>query len=148
MASHGSCHGTSRKASKSSFKLRLGSFLVLAIAVIGLAAWQLRPAPSSGATADQTMQITMAGFDPPNLTVPANKTTTILLKNPDSAHHTDGGGIHEFAIPELGIDVKVQPESSGIATIPAVAPGTYTFYCDTCCGGKENPSMRGKLVVS
>ena len=147
MASHGSCHGTSRKASKSSFKLRLGAFLALAIAVVGLAAWQLRPAPS-GATADQTVQITMAGFDPTNLTVPAGKATTVLFKNPDSAAHTDGGGVHEFAIPELGIDVKVPPESSTVATIPAVAPGTYTFYCDTCCGGKANPAMRGTLTVS
>jgi heme/copper-type cytochrome/quinol oxidase subunit 2 len=26
-------------------------------------------------------------------------------------------------------------------------PGTYVMYCDTCCGGKESPSMRGTIVI-
>jgi peptide/nickel transport system substrate-binding protein len=25
--------------------------------------------------------------------------------------------------------------------------GTYTFYCDICCGGKANPTMNGQIVV-
>jgi hypothetical protein len=32
-------------------------------------------------------------------------------------------------------------------TAPANA-GTFTWYCDICCGGKENPSMQGKLTVT
>jgi len=32
-------------------------------------------------------------------------------------------------------------------TIPAAAPGEYAFYCDTCCGGKDNPAMQGILKI-
>jgi cytochrome c oxidase subunit 2 len=80
--------------------------------------------------------------------VAANKVSSIRLVNPDSSMHTDGGGVHQLAIPELGIDVKVQPQSDTLLTIPAVAPGRYAFYCDVCCGGKENPQMQGTLIVS
>ncbi len=90
----------------------------------------------------------MAGFTPPSLAVSANKPTTIRLVNPDSSHHTDGGGLHQFSAPGLGLDVKVQPKSETVFTIPASKTGTYTFYCDVCCGGKENPSMQGTIVVS
>ena len=69
------------------------------------------------------------------------------LVNPDSSHHTDGSGLHQFAIPELGLDVRVNPQSATVFTIPAAPAGTYTFYCDVCCGGKENPAMRGTLTV-
>jgi heme/copper-type cytochrome/quinol oxidase subunit 2 len=27
------------------------------------------------------------------------------------------------------------------------APGEYDIYCDTCCGGKESPTMHGTLLV-
>ena len=141
------CHGKRTTPTSHRLWARLATFAVLAIVVIGIAAWQLRPQRSTG-TADRTVTVTMAGFEPSSLTVPANQATTVLLKNPDSPYHNDGGGVHEFAIPELGIDVKIDPRNSVIATIPTTAPGTYTFYCDTCCGGKANPSMRGTLVVS
>ena len=41
----------------------------------------------------------------------------------------------------------VQPETIAVVTIPAAAPGDYAFYCDTCCGGKENPTMQGVLKI-
>lgn len=89
----------------------------------------------------------MGGFTPGDISVPANRASTIRLVNPDSNMHTDGGGVHQLAIPELGIDVKVQPRSEALVNIPAVVPGRYAFYCDVCCGGKENPMMQGTLIV-
>jgi len=71
----------------------------------------------------------------------------LWLLNPDSPYHTDGGGIHGFTVPDLNIDVRVQPESNMLVEIPASAPGEYDFYCDTCCGGSENPAMWGVLRV-
>ena len=67
----------------------------------------------------------------------------------DTSMHSDGGGRHQFAIDALGIDWKVGPLSSKVFefTAPSAA-GTYTWYCDICCGGKENPSMQGKLTVT
>jgi heme/copper-type cytochrome/quinol oxidase subunit 2 len=55
---------------------------------------------------------------------------------------------HQFAVPDLGIDVKVQPRSSAVVTLPAAKAGRYAFCYDTCCGGKDNPTMQGKLIVS
>jgi heme/copper-type cytochrome/quinol oxidase subunit 2 len=26
-------------------------------------------------------------------------------------------------------------------------PGTYDVWCDTCCGGEENPVMHGRIVI-
>lgn len=129
------------------FRLRLALFVVITLLVLGTAAWLLRPRalPAGG---NQTVTITMAGFTPSTLTIPAGQPVTIRLVNPDTKFHADGGGVHQFAVPELGLDVMIQPKSTALVTIPAAAPGRYIFYCDVCCGGKENPTMRGTLVVS
>ena len=129
------------------FWMRLAIFAGILLLVAGTAAWLMRPQASPTA-ADQTVTVTMAGFQPAELEIPADQPATVRLINPDSAFHTDGGGVHQFASPELGVDVKVQPESEAVVEIPASQPGTYTFYCDVCCGGKENPAMRGTVVVS
>jgi len=67
----------------------------------------------------------------------------------DTPYHSDGGGWHQFAIDELGIDWKVGPQSSQVFELTApMTARTYNFYCDICCGGKENPSMQGILTVT
>ncbi|MBI4498065.1 MAG: cupredoxin domain-containing protein [Chloroflexi bacterium] len=128
------------------FGLRLGVFLAVVVLVVGVAFWLLRPPPSSQ-SADLTVTMTMAGFQPGRLTIPAGQPIAVRLVNPDSRFHTDGGGVHQFAIPDLGIDVRVQPESAMVVQLPAAQPGTYAFYCDVCCGGKESPTMQGAIVV-
>ena len=133
---------------KSRFWLRLVIFAGAVLIVAGATAWLLRPEAPSSEAADQTVKVTMAGFEPAKLQIPAGEPATVRLVNPDSAFHTDGGGVHQFASPDLGVNVKVQPESEVVVEIPASKPGTYTFYCDVCCGGKENPAMRGTVVVS
>jgi cytochrome c oxidase subunit 2 len=78
---------------------------------------------------------------------PADRLVRVRIVNPDSSHHSDGGGVHGFTIVKLGVDAKVQPETTQVVTIPPSAAGEYAFYCDTCCGGKENPSMQGVLKL-
>ena len=134
----------------STFRVRLAVFTILALAVVGGAAYSLWPrtlATSDPAPADLTMRIDMGGFTPPTLIAPAGRPVRLRIVNPDSSHHSDGGGVHGFTIVALGIDARVQPETTSVVTIPATAPGDYAFYCDTCCGGKENPAMRGVLRV-
>lgn len=139
------CHHHGRR---SNLRLRLLVFLGI-VAVVGFTAFQLAfPDMGDKAAADEAITITMGGFTPNPLQIDANTTTTLRLDNPDSSHHTDGGGVHQFAVPALGIDILVQPRSSEVITIPATEAGEYAFYCDTCCGGKENPSMQGTLVVN
>lgn len=143
------CAGHSRPSRhRRRLGLRLLSFAVISLFVVGSAAWLLRPRGEPGGSADARVTITMAGFEPERIEIKAGQPTSVMLINPDSPFHSDGGGVHQFAIPGLGVDAKVQPRSSALITVQASTPGTYEFYCDTCCGGKENPSMRGKLVVS
>lgn len=89
----------------------------------------------------------MAGFKPAVLQVRAGRAIRVRIVNPDNRFHSDGGGWHQLAIPALGIDKRIPPETTEILEIPATAAGDYTFYCDVCCGGKENPSMQGVLRV-
>lgn len=150
---------------RSTTGLRSVAFFGLALAIVAAGFWLTRPkelafiefgpsprpgAPSVasvGAPADLTMRIDMAGFSPPELRVTPGRAVRLKLVNPDNSHHTDGGGVHGFTVPGLGIDVRVPPETNMVVTLPAAEPGDYEFWCDTCCGGKENPSMQGTIRV-
>ena len=138
------------RLSSAGFHLRVGIFVVLAFALITAAIVVLQPpelATADPDPVDLVLRIDMAGFTPPDLTAPAGRPLRVRIVNPDNAHHTDGGGVHGFTIVALGIDARVQPETTQVVTIPASAAGDYAFYCDTCCGGKENPSMQGTLKI-
>jgi len=94
------------------------------------------------------MRISMGGFTPNALTVRSGEEVRINLINLDNAYHSDGGGNHNFVLPGLGISVLVEPEGQRVFSVTASSPGTYTWYCDICCGGKDNPAMVGTLVVT
>ena len=131
--------------------LRLAAFagiaLLVATVAIGLVVSRLAGPAATDATAI-AVDASMGGFDPPALTVSAGETVRVELSSMDTSMHSDGGGWHQFAIDELGVDWKVGPLSSEVFELAAPAtPGTYTWYCDICCGGKENPSMQGTLTV-
>lgn len=145
-----SCHGPQRNRTPSlgraGLARRAAIFLTLAAAVV-VAAAMLWPRGAGVAEADTTVTITMGGFSPKVITAPASRPLRVQIVNPDSQFHSDGGGWHQLAIPALGVDARVAPRSESIVEIPAAAPGDYPFYCDVCCGGKENPSMQGVLRV-
>ncbi len=126
----------------------LGALAVLSVAAF-LAAEPLRSRPAAsepGASVPQ-VYVSMAGFEPRMLAAQAGQELKVQFVNPDSRFHTDGGGWHQFRIDGVGIDVRIPPSSQPTVTLPALAAGTYEFYCDVCCGGKENPAMRGLLEV-
>ena len=138
--------------SASSRPLRLAAFGVIVLVIGGVAlalvAGRLQGPAASDAAALQ-VHASMGGFEPPTMAVKAGQTVRVEFTSMDTPYHSDGGGWHQLAIDELGIDWKVGPESSQVfeLTAPATA-GTYTWYCGICCGGKANPSMRGTLTVS
>lgn len=141
-----------RKARERQKQVRGIIFAVLVLGVLGLATYLLKdaffkpaPPPMAGNVID--VQADMAGFDKKEIRIKAGQTVTIRLTSLDNAHHTDGGGKHQWAVDELGVDVVAQPESSNYATFTPSEPGEYTFYCDICCGGRANPTMNGTLVV-
>ncbi len=95
-----------------------------------------------------TMRISMAGYSPNVLVAKPGETLTIDWWNTDNAMHLDGGGLHTLIAPELGINEKLPAESRKTIQITApTTPGDYDFYCDSCCGGKESPTMHGTLRV-
>ena len=126
----------------------LGALAVLSVAAF-LAAEPLRSRPAASEPGGSVPQVyvSMAGFEPRMLTASAGQEFKMQFVNPDSQFHTDGGGWHQFRIDGVGIDVRIPPSSQPTVTLPALAAGTYEFYCDVCCGGKANPAMRGVLEV-
>lgn len=131
---------------------RSAIFGVIVVSVLGLAGFYLvkaftRPAVEAMAGNVIDVQASMSGFDQKEIRVKAGQPVTIRLTSLDNSHHTDGGGKHQWAVDELGVDIIAQPESSNYMTFTPEKTGTYTFYCDICCGGKANPTMNGQIIV-
>ena len=122
--------------------------LVLGVVAVSLIASRLLPASPTDMSAVQ-VRASMGGFEPASLEVKAGQVVRVEFSSTDTSFHSDGGGWHEFAIDALGIDQKVGPESSRVFEFTApTKPGSYAWYCNICCGGKENPSMQGRLTVT
>ncbi|MBI3746513.1 MAG: cupredoxin domain-containing protein [Chloroflexi bacterium] len=132
--------------------LRIALFAVLALVIgggaIGLVVSRLIGPAATDAAAIQ-VRASMGGFNPPALTVKAGQAVKVEFSSTDTSMHSDGGGWHQFAIDALGINWKVGPETTKVFEFTApVTAGTYSWYCDICCGGKANPTMQGKLTVT
>jgi len=141
-----------QEARKRQSRIRSAAFAVIVIGVLGLAGYYIKSAffrppsePMSGNVID--VEASMSGFDQKEIHVKAGQPVTIRLTSIDNSHHTDGGGKHQWAVDELDVDVIAQPESSNTVTFTPDKAGTYTFYCDICCGGKANPTMNGQIIV-
>ena len=103
-----------------------------------------RPVAAAG-TID--VQSSMAGFTPSVITVKAGQSVTLDWWTQDAAVHLQGG-VHTMISPDLGLDEQLPAESrrSVTWTVPD-KPGTYDVWCESCCGGKDSPTMHGKIVV-
>ena len=133
-------------------KIRSAVFAVVVIGVLGLAGYYLkqaffRPAPPPMAGNVIDVAASMDGFDKTEIHVKVGQPVTIRLTSMDNSAHTDGGGKHQWAVDELGLNLIAQPESSNTITFTPTKAGTYDFYCDICCGGRANPTMNGTLIV-
>ena len=133
-------------------KIRAVAFVFIGVVVLGLAGYFLvsaffQPAPPALAGNVIDVQADMAGFDLKLIRLKAGEPVTVRLTSLDNSHHTDGGGKHQWAVDELGVSLVAPPEGSNYATFTPEKSGTYTYYCDICCGGRANPTMQGTLVV-
>lgn len=133
-------------------KRRLYTYSVLVIGVLFIAGYLLIQAfspPKLQAVSDKVIDIeaTMGGFSKQVIRVKSGEPITIRLTSLDNQYHTDGGGQHQWAVDEFKVSVIAQPKSSNMVTFVPTTPGTYTFYCDICCGGRANPAMQGSLIV-
>ena len=94
-----------------------------------------------------SMQISMAGYSPHVLDAAPGKTLTVEWWNQDNAMHLQGG-VHTLVSDSLGIRESLPAESHKTIRITApMTPGDYDFWCDSCCGGKDSPTMHGTLRV-
>lgn len=141
-----------RQAHHRQQRIRFIVFAVIIVGVLSLAGYYLysgffrsAPPPMAGNVID--IKADMAGFDMKEIRLKVGEPVTIRLTSLDNSHHTDGGGKHQWAIDELSVDIVAQAESSNYTTFTPEKPGTYTFYCDICCGGRANPTMNGSLIV-
>jgi len=141
-----------QRARERQTKIRAVAFVFIGVAVLSLAGYFLvsafiKPAPPAMAGNVIDVQADMAGFDLKLIRVKVGEPVTVRLTSLDNSHHTDGGGKHQWAVDELGVSIVAPPEGANYATFTPNQPGTYTFYCDICCGGRANPTMQGTLVV-
>ncbi len=141
-----------KKARQRGQKIRTVIFAAIGFSVLGLAGYLLvtaffkpGPPPMAGNVID--VEASMSGFDLKNIRLKVGEPVTLRLTSLDNAHHTDGGGKHQWAVDELGVSVIAPPEGSNSATFTPTQAGTFTYYCDICCGGRANPTMQGTLEV-
>lgn len=130
-----------------------GAALVMAVAVLGLAATLfVRPFTRGNAAPDDStvVRISMSGWSQKIVEATTKEPLQITMVNLDNPFHTDGGGWHNFVVPELDFEARVAPEGTETfaVDVSSLPPGDYLFYCDICCGGKDNPFMQGTLRVS
>ncbi len=132
-------------------KVRAIAFSLITLVVLGVSVGLLISAfsPKTPAPAANTIDLAadMSGFNMKEVRVKAGQPVTIRLTSLDGPHHTDGGGKHQWAVDEFGVSVVAPAEGSNSATFTPNKPGTYTYYCDICCGGRANPTMQGQLIV-
>jgi heme/copper-type cytochrome/quinol oxidase subunit 2 len=127
-------------------------YVAVVVSVVLVAGWLVaRPLVRGwlpGSSADVLLvKANMTGFQPYLLRAKVGKPIKLRLESLDTRFHLDGGGRHQFAIDERGVDVIAPPLGSVDVTFTVSEPGTYQFYCSICCGGKANPTMWGRLIV-
>jgi cytochrome c oxidase subunit 2 len=131
-------------------RLRPFLFGVIVVAVLLGGLWLAfgnfltRPAAAVGSI---SVQSSMAGFTPAEIHVKAGSTVTLDWWTEDASMHLQNG-VHTMISPELGLNESLPAESRrAVAWTVPDKPGTYDVWCDSCCGGKGNPQMHGKIVV-
>lgn len=131
--------------------LAFGGIVVAVLVVGGVLAFGDffdRPDAAADATAGTIdVQSSMAGFTPSEIHVTAGRTAVLNWWTDDAAPHLQGG-VHTMIAPDLGLREELPAEGrrTVVWNVPD-KPGTYDVYCDSCCGGKDSPTMHGKIVV-
>jgi plastocyanin len=117
--------------------LSVSAIFLTAVAVVACGGDEPTPEPTPVPAIE--VQASEFAFDPDQITISSEGSTTIRLVN---------GGIveHDFTIDELDFQVAVPIGETAEGTLTDVAPGTYKFYCTV--PGHEVNGMVGELVVT
>jgi heme/copper-type cytochrome/quinol oxidase subunit 2 len=140
------------RAERRAARIRVLSFSLLLVSVLGTGVW-LASADLFGQRGSATgpaaiaVRASMAGFTPRVIEAKAGEPVAIDFWTTDAAIHL-AGGVHTFISDELGIYEQLRAESRRtFSFIAPSAPGDYDVYCDTCCGGRDSPTMHGVIRV-
>jgi len=139
-----------RAAERNGRHIRMAAFGAIVVAVLGVGGYLafgdfLERAPATAGAI--SVQSSMAGFTPSEIRVKAGEAVRLDWWTDDSAIHL-AGGVHTLISPALGLYEELPAEGRRTVAFQApAAPGTYDIYCDTCCGGKDSPTMHGAIVV-
>lgn len=132
--------------------LRTATFGLVAVAVLGLGVYLaggvfVGPRQTTQMAAAVPMRISMAGFDPAVIHARPGETVMLDWWNTDGAIHLVNA-VHTLVSDSLGVRLELAAQSRRTITLTApAAPGDYDFWCDSCCGGKDSPTMHGILRV-
>lgn len=142
-----------RSSGERARKLAFGAIVV---AVLAIGAWlafgDFAGQRGRAATGMIAVQASMAGFTPREIRVRAGEPVALDFWTQDSPGHLEGG-VHTLISDELGVHSELPgagPTGDSRVVVAFTAPetpGRYDIYCDTCCGGSENPTMHGTIVV-
>jgi cytochrome c oxidase subunit 2 len=145
--------GEAREAAEGrSRRIRGFAFALVALIVLGVGVYLaagvfLGPRGSTNVAAAIPMRISMAGFSPAVIHAKPGEAVTLDWWNTDGAMHLQGG-VHTLVSDTLGLRLELPAQSRKTVTIMApTGPGDYDFWCDSCCGGKDSPTMHGILRV-
>lgn len=145
------------RAGSGTSRVRAGLFGVVIVAILAVGGYLAfgdfvlgqRGATAGGAI---SVQASMAGFTPREIHVKAGQAVTLDWWTTDAPMHLTGG-VHTMVNAELGLDERLpgagtSSESRTLVHFTApLKPGAYDIVCETCCGGRDNPAMHGRIVV-
>lgn len=103
--------------------------------------------PFATPTSSFDLSMDMGGYNTNIIYAQVGQPITIRLTSLDHQYHPDGGGQHQFALDAFDVNLIAPPLGSDTVRFTPDMPGTYVYYCDTCCGGRESPTMQGTLIV-
>ncbi|MBI2649116.1 MAG: cupredoxin domain-containing protein [Thaumarchaeota archaeon] len=134
---------------------RFGWLLLLPIGILALlGVWFTLPGSQPATNtpdADVHLLVSMSGWNPEHFEARAGVTVRVMLMTlPEEASHSDN--IHSFILKETNTEVYVKAGNSQVFTVVFPSPGTYTFWCLTCCNiTSPSPSasfMSGTVTVT
>jgi heme/copper-type cytochrome/quinol oxidase subunit 2 len=140
-------------AEQRSRRVRGAAFAFVVVAVLGVGA-AMATGDLFGQRGSTTMpdaiaiRASMAGFTPNVIEARAGEQVAIDFWTTDAAPHLMRG-VHTFISDELGIKEELPADSRRTFSFTApTEPGDYDVYCDTCCGGRESPTMHGTIRIT
>jgi plastocyanin len=96
--------------------------------------------PATAGPPDRTVAVSGKAlrFDPDTITVKTGETVAVAFTASDAEH--------DFRIDEIAVHAHAKQGATSTATIRALQPGKYRFYCSIA--GHLEAGMKGELVVT